>query len=97
VLVRHLPRDGALAQDLHGESADWTVTDHLLAHMADQLAEANWMFATVNRDEDTEPLEFPSPFPRPGSAEGAAESPPSTATSAPDAADAAELARFFAS
>jgi hypothetical protein len=60
--------------------------------MVDQLTGAKWMFAAVNRDEDAEPLEFPSPYPRPGFAEGAAESPPSTATSAPDAA---ELARFF--
>ncbi|WP_442806299.1 hypothetical protein [Streptomyces sp. NBC_01317] len=37
-----------------------------MAHVADQLAEANWMFATVNRDEDADPLEFPTPIPRPG-------------------------------
>ncbi|MFZ3569615.1 hypothetical protein ACOKM5_21645 [Streptomyces sp. BH097] len=40
--------------------------EHLLAHIADQLAEANWMFATVNRDEDAEPVDFPEPLPRPG-------------------------------
>ncbi|MFJ8022030.1 hypothetical protein [Streptomyces sp. NPDC096311] len=66
VLVQHLPRDSALARALHGEAADWSLTDHLLASVVDQLAEANWMFATVNRDEDSEPLEHPEPVPRPG-------------------------------
>ncbi|MEV5606814.1 hypothetical protein [Streptomyces sp. NPDC052225] len=94
VLVRHLPRDSALTRELVGEAAEWTVTDHLLAHIADQLAEANWMFATVNRDEDTDPIEYPAPFPRPG-----AEDSPSAA--APEAEPAlqrpspAELTRFF--
>ncbi|MFF7983989.1 hypothetical protein ACFZDK_33555 [Streptomyces sp. NPDC007901] len=45
---------------------DWTVTDHLLAAVVDHLAVANWMFATVNRDEDTEPADYPEPVPRPG-------------------------------
>ncbi|MEV2192913.1 hypothetical protein AB0I02_18270 [Streptomyces phaeochromogenes] len=66
ILVQHLPRDSATARELHGESADWSVTDYLLASVVDQLAEANWMFATVNRDEDSEPLEFPEAVPRPG-------------------------------
>ncbi len=33
--------------------------------MVDQLAVANWMFATVNRDEDTDPAPYPEPLPRP--------------------------------
>jgi hypothetical protein len=66
VLVRHLPRDSALARERHGEGAEWTVTDHLLAQVADRLAEANWMFAMVHRDEDSEPLEYPEPVSRPG-------------------------------
>lgn len=32
----------------------------------DHLAVANWMFATVNRDEDAEPAPYPDPVPRPG-------------------------------
>ncbi|MEV7285464.1 hypothetical protein AB0O01_12995 [Streptomyces sp. NPDC093252] len=67
VLVRHLPRSSATLRALHGESVDWSATDHLLAAAVDQLAEANWMFATVHRDEDAEPLEYPRPVPRPGS------------------------------
>ncbi|MEV0442665.1 hypothetical protein AB0I84_08710 [Streptomyces spectabilis] len=66
VLIRHLPRDSALHRELHGEAAEWTVTDYLLAHAVDQLSEANWMFATVNRDEEAEPLPHPEPIPRPG-------------------------------
>ncbi|MFJ1597741.1 hypothetical protein [Streptomyces sp. NPDC088261] len=95
VLVQHLPRDSAVARELHGESADWSVTEYLLAHVADQLAEANWMFATVNRDEDADPLEFPSPIPRPG--EPPEDNP--EARSTPDIArgpSVHELSTFFA-
>ncbi|WP_405479526.1 hypothetical protein [Streptomyces sp. NBC_00009] len=92
VLVRHMPRDSALAQGLHGNTAEWTTTDHLLAAVVDYLAEANWMFATVNRDEDAEPLEPPAPVPRPG----AAAEDEASAASVPDSLPALEeLSRFF--
>jgi hypothetical protein len=88
VLVRHLPHDSALLKELHGEAAEWSLTDHLLANVVDQLAEANWMFATVNRDEDSEPLEYPAPVPRPGSELATAEKQTGVPT-------AEELALFF--
>lgn len=66
MLVRHLPHDSALLKELHGEAAEWSLTDYLLANVVDRLAEANWMFAMVNRDEDSEPLEYPEPVSRPG-------------------------------
>ncbi|MEU6990654.1 hypothetical protein ABZ953_08365 [Streptomyces sp. NPDC046465] len=66
VLIRHLPRDGAVARETEGEAAEWSVTDYLLAHVVDQLADANWMFAAVNQDEDADPLDPPKPLPRPG-------------------------------
>ncbi|GAA2238503.1 hypothetical protein GCM10010232_26610 [Streptomyces amakusaensis] len=66
MLLRHLPRDSAVARELNGEAAEWSPTDYLLAQVIDQLAESNWMFATVNRDEDSDPLDFPKPVPRPG-------------------------------
>ncbi|MEU9188582.1 hypothetical protein AB0D14_29415 [Streptomyces sp. NPDC048484] len=94
MLVQHLPRDSATARDLHGEAADWSVTDYLLASVVDQLAEANWMFATVNRDEDSEPIDFPEPLPRPG----AEEKEPVTDTAPPlrrQQPSALELAQFF--
>ncbi|WP_306318396.1 MULTISPECIES: hypothetical protein [unclassified Streptomyces] len=69
VLVEHLPRDSALTRELHGDVAEWGVTDYLLAHVVDLLQDANWMFATVNRDEDSESLDTPKPIPRPGQAE----------------------------
>ncbi|MEU1025565.1 hypothetical protein ABZ366_26510, partial [Streptomyces sp. NPDC005904] len=72
LLIRHLPRDSAVARDTEGEAAEWAVGDYLLAHVVDQLADANWMFATVNRDEDADPLEPPKPVPRPGTADAAA-------------------------
>ncbi|GAA2395839.1 hypothetical protein GCM10010420_21730 [Streptomyces glaucosporus] len=97
VLLRHLPRDSALARELHGEAADWSVTDHLLATVVDQLAESNWMFATVNRDEDSDPLDHPEPVPRPGGPPGAG---PGEAAQPDDAPPRrlpthAELAAFF--
>ncbi|MFD3378367.1 MULTISPECIES: hypothetical protein [unclassified Streptomyces] len=93
MLVQHLPRDSATARELHGEAADWSVTDHLLATVVDQLAEANWMFATVNRDEDSEPLEFPEAVPRPGDEPDAG---PAQRTAARTGAPTAEeLTRFF--
>ncbi|MCX5091758.1 hypothetical protein ACFVW1_18020 [Streptomyces olivochromogenes] len=78
VLVRHLPRDSALLKELHGEAAEWSLTDHLLANVVDRLAEANWMFAMVNRDEDSEPLDYPEPVPRPGQPSDPGESPHGT-------------------
>lgn len=103
VLVRHLPRDSATLDGLHGEAAQWSVTDYLLASVIDQLAEANWMFATVNRDEDADPLEYPKPVPRPGTTDPAPDPAPSRGPSTPPSdtgtehnPSPAELAQFFA-
>ncbi|MFH8373100.1 hypothetical protein [Streptomyces cyaneofuscatus] len=92
MLLRHLPQDSAVARELHGEAAEWSVSDYLLAAAVDQLAEANWMFATVNQDEDAEPLEYPAPVSRPG-AEPAAEE--LTAEQQPAGPGPAQLASFF--
>ncbi|MEV0494788.1 hypothetical protein [Streptomyces atratus] len=94
VLVRHLPRDSALAHSLHGEASEWTTTDHLLAVVVDQLAEANWMFATVNRDEDTEPIDPPQPVPRPGTTADPLDR--STALASEVTPSPEKVARFFA-
>ncbi|OEJ25553.1 hypothetical protein AR457_14835 [Streptomyces agglomeratus] len=99
VLVRHMPRDSAVARALHGEAAEWSVTDYLLATTVDQLAEANWMFATVNQDEDAEPLEYPAPVPRPS--DGPADEPESAEPTAdgagqPQRPGVSELSQFFA-
>lgn len=94
VLVRHLPRDSVTLRELHGEAADWSVTDHLLASVVDQLAEANWMFATVNQDEHAESLEYPKPVPRPG-AEPASQEAESGAEPEVRNPGPAELAQFF--
>ncbi|WP_432095166.1 hypothetical protein [Streptomyces sp. bgisy100] len=99
VLLAHLPRDGAVARELHDEAAEWSVTDHLLATVADQLAVSNWMFATVNRDEDADPLEYPDPIPRPGATgteatdeDRSGEAGPVSSSPVPDRT---ELMRFF--
>jgi hypothetical protein len=91
VLVRHLPRDSATLDGLHGEAAQWSVTDYLLASVVDQLAEANWMFATVNRDEDAESIDFPEPVPRPG----ADHEEPAARPAPRQQPSALELAQFF--
>ncbi|CAL9483839.1 hypothetical protein SUDANB145_03078 [Streptomyces sp. enrichment culture] len=110
VLIKHLPRDSALNRDLHGEAADWSVTDHLLAAAVDHLAAANWMFASVNSEEGDQP-EPPVPVPRPGDGapdadadgEGDGDGNADPATQAAGTAEGAdlqapspaELARFF--
>lgn len=94
VLVRHLPPDSAFVRAREGEAAEWRLTDHLLAAVVDHLAIANWMYASVNRDEYADPPEAPVPVPRPGAE--AADTPEGAAPSATDhAPTAAELARFF--
>ncbi|MFE4334263.1 hypothetical protein ACFRQM_34085 [Streptomyces sp. NPDC056831] len=96
MLVQHLPRDSALARELHGEAADWSVTDHLLAHIADQLSESNWMFARVNSDTDGESLDYPKPVPRPADEPDAAAEPAAADVSPMARPSMAELTQFFA-
>ncbi|MGW4996766.1 hypothetical protein ACWEP8_03805 [Streptomyces hydrogenans] len=69
MLIKHLPRESALQRQIHGEAAEWSVTDHLLAAAVDHLAVGNWMFTCVNSGEDSDPPEFPQAVPRPGSKE----------------------------
>lgn len=42
VIVRNLPPTSSLSRAINGEAADWGVTEHLLALIADHLAGANW-------------------------------------------------------
>jgi hypothetical protein len=60
VLTAHLPADSATARALHGEAARWSLTDHLLAVVADRLAIMSWQLAG-NRHAPR-----PEPLPRPG-------------------------------
>ncbi|WP_172381523.1 hypothetical protein [Streptomyces sp. MNP-20] len=90
VLVRHLPRDSAFRLAHEGEAAGWSLGDQLLAAVVDHLAVANWMFASVNRDEDEAPPEPPQPVPRPGVDEAVPDGAPAADTPGP-----ADLARFF--
>ncbi|MDO0931918.1 hypothetical protein QQY66_09555 [Streptomyces sp. DG2A-72] len=99
VLTEHLPADSSFARAVHGEQADWTVTDHLLAAVVDHLAVANWMFATANRDEDTEPAPYPEPVPRPGGPDSAAGASAAGLSAAGEerSATAAEIVAFLGS
>jgi hypothetical protein len=86
-------------RELHGEAAEWSVSDHLLAAAVDHLAAANWMFACVNSEEGDQP-EPPAPVPRPSYDDSHDEEPPA-AEKEPDPApsqatpSAVQLARFF--
>ncbi|MGW0118280.1 hypothetical protein [Streptomyces sp. NPDC003327] len=98
VLVKNLPHDGAVQRALHGEAAEWSVSDHLLAAAVDHLAVANWMFQCVNTGEDDDQPEFPKPVPRPGTKGEDAEEPAEGAAAEEGAGGAvspAALARFF--
>jgi hypothetical protein len=85
VLIQHLPKDAALVRAIHGEEAEWGLTEHLLAAAVDQLAAGNWMFAAVNTAEDADPPQRPDPIPRPG-----VDAPPEEAAATSD-----EIAAFF--
>lgn len=66
VLVERLPADSATARAMHGEAADWSLTDHLLASVVDALHVANWQ-----RTEDgAKGRRRPRPLPRPGVSDG---------------------------
>jgi hypothetical protein len=57
--VRHLPRESSTHQKLAGDGAQWGVTEHLLALMADSLRAANWQRGGGKGQR-------PRPLPRPG-------------------------------
>lgn len=59
MLVRALPPESVTARALHGDRADWGVTEHLLATAIDVLNAANWQ-----RSGDKK-LARPKPLPRP--------------------------------
>lgn len=87
MLVQHLPRDAALVRALRGEEADWGLGEHLLAAAVDQLAAANWMFASAHTAEHADPPARPEPIPRPGLSEAEAPATP--------AATREQIATFF--
>ncbi|MFD3737688.1 hypothetical protein [Streptomyces sp. NPDC058629] len=95
VLVKHMPRDSAVSRELDGDGAEWTVTDYLLAAVVDHLAAANWMFASVNTDEDSDPPEAPVAVPRPGDRTETEETPDEEPGPA-QTPSRSELLRFFA-
>ncbi|MFJ9149744.1 hypothetical protein ACIRP7_17020 [Streptomyces sp. NPDC102270] len=66
----------------------------MLAAVVDHLAVANWMFATVHRDEDAEPAEYPEAVPRPSGAETEAMETPRDARGE-GAATPAEIVAFL--
>ncbi|MGW8365824.1 hypothetical protein ACWGK1_35420 [Streptomyces wedmorensis] len=101
VMIKHLPRESAVQRELHGEAAEWSITDHLLAATVDHLAVSNWMFACVNTGEDSDPPEAPTPVPRPGDSdkdkdgEQADQDGQSPSTEGGEAVSPQAIARFF--
>lgn len=61
VLLAHLPPDSATLREIHGEMADWTTTDYLLAAILDVNRGANWQRGGGKGSR-------PQPIPRPKSA-----------------------------
>ncbi|MER7946281.1 hypothetical protein ABTY59_02660 [Streptomyces sp. NPDC096079] len=96
-MIKHLPADSAAQRQIHGEAAEWSLADHLLAAAVDHLAVANWMFQCVNTGEDDETPDPPKPVPRPGvTAEDEEEDEQAPGEPARDAAvSPTALARFF--
>lgn len=58
--VNQLPRESALGRSQLGEGAYWSVTDYLLALIADHLAAANWQRGSGKQSK------YPTRVPRPG-------------------------------
>jgi hypothetical protein len=58
-VLTYLPSTSALARAVHGETAEWTVTEHLLAAAVDALHAANWQRGGGKQQK-------PKPIDRPG-------------------------------
>lgn len=66
VLVERLPAGSAVARAVHGDAAQWSLSDQLLASAVDALHVANWQ-----RSEDgAKGRNRPRPIPRPGVDDG---------------------------
>ncbi|MEU6882005.1 hypothetical protein [Streptomyces sp. NPDC046712] len=96
-LIKHLPADSAVQREIHGEAAEWSISDHLLAAAVDHLAVANWMFQCVNSSEDDDTPEPPKPVPRPGvtDEDGEEQDGDPTEAGAGEGVSPGALARFF--
>ncbi|MFF0556147.1 hypothetical protein ACH4ZU_03220 [Streptomyces sp. NPDC020472] len=96
-MIKHLPADSAAQRQIHGEAAEWSLTDHLLAAAVDHLAVANWMFQCVNTGEDDETPDPPKPVPRPGGTDedGEEQDGESAPEGATETISSSALARFF--
>lgn len=62
LMIRHSPRDSTVYRVVFGEQADWGVTDHLLATIADILNLILWLTGNPKKNPK------PNPLPRPGAA-----------------------------
>lgn len=62
MIVRHAPRHSALARAVDPERAEWSLSDYLLAQIADANA---WMVWSKSKDGQKN-RNRPKPIPRPG-------------------------------
>ena len=71
VLISRLPRESRV---IRGEVPDaaWTIGEHLLARLVDEVAAQTWVTATIH-SKNRPPK--PKPLPRPGDRERASERP----------------------
>ncbi|UFQ16414.1 MULTISPECIES: hypothetical protein [Streptomyces] len=72
------------------QSAEWSITDHLIARVADTSEISNFLFIKAN-SEEADDLTPPEPIPRPGQEKQEKPQEPEYAF-----ADGAELSSFFA-
>lgn len=63
-IVKHLPAASALQRAVHGDDAEWSLTNHLLAGLSDT---ASWLAWSKTADASKKPpRNQPKPLPRPG-------------------------------
>lgn len=63
-LLRFLPRESAIVQEIRGEEARWGDSEYLMALLGDSVAHLGWMYARVHaRNAPNRP---PRPILRPG-------------------------------
>lgn len=57
VMLRHAEPDSALGRELSGRTADWTVSEHILAGVLDGIRAISWQ---IGGGDKPQPLERPN-------------------------------------
>jgi hypothetical protein len=65
-LLRFLPRESVTVQEILGDEARWSDTEHLLALAVDSMRSLNWLYSHGSRAFKGVPKKPPDPVRRPG-------------------------------